>query len=98
MVKFIKKLIPFLKNKFVLSCTFFIVWLVFFDQNNLIDRVKTMHNIYQQKRTKVYYQEKIKSDTRKLQELETNRENLEKFAREQYFMKKDNEDIFVVVK
>ena len=45
---------------------------------------------------KIYYQEKIKIDSRKLEELRTDRENLEKFAREQYLMKKDNEDIFIV--
>ena len=45
---------------------------------------------------KIYYYEKIKIDSRKLEELRTDRENLEKFAREQYLMKKDNEDIFIV--
>jgi cell division protein FtsB len=44
-----------------------------------------------------YYIEKIKTDSRKLKELRTDRENLEKFAREQYYMKRDNEDIFIVV-
>lgn len=46
---------------------------------------------------KIYYQDKIKSDSYKLQELRTDRENLEKFAREQYYMKKDDEDVFIVV-
>jgi cell division protein FtsB len=45
---------------------------------------------------KKYYLEKIKSDTKKLEELRTDRENLEKFAREQYLMKRDNEDVFIV--
>lgn len=46
---------------------------------------------------KEYYIEKIATDSRKLKELRTDRENLEKFAREQYYMKRDNEDIFIVV-
>ena len=45
---------------------------------------------------KIYYYEKIKIDSRKLEELRTDRENLEKFAREQYLMKRENEDIFIV--
>jgi cell division protein FtsB len=46
---------------------------------------------------KEYYQQKIEEDRRRIDELKTNTENLEKFAREQYLMKKDNEDIFVIV-
>ena len=48
-------------------------------------------------REKVYYRERIITDSLKLNELKTNNENLEKFAREQYLMKKDNEDIFIVI-
>jgi len=51
----------------------------------------------QMQKDKIYYQDKIKADTKKLEELRTDRDNLEKFAREQYFMKKDDEDIFIVV-
>lgn len=43
-----------------------------------------------------YYREKIDSDKRKLNELQSNRENIEKFARENYKMKKENEEVFVI--
>ena len=46
---------------------------------------------------KIYYIEKISHDSARLNELRTDAENLEKFAREQYLMKKDNEEIFVIV-
>jgi cell division protein FtsB len=46
---------------------------------------------------KIYYQQRIEEDKRKLRELKTNNENLEKFAREQYYMKKDDEDLFIIV-
>jgi cell division protein FtsB len=74
-----------------------VVWIIFFDQNNLIDRVSALAKFRQMEEDKLYFQEKIKTDTRKLQELRTDRENLEKFAREQYLMKKTDEDIFIVV-
>lgn len=45
---------------------------------------------------KEYYQSKINDDKRKIKELRTNNENLEKFAREQYLMKKPNEEIFII--
>lgn len=97
MFAFLKKIWPIVKNKFVLASLFFIVWLVFFDQNNLIDRVVAMRRYYNMEEQREYYINKIEADSRKLKELRTDRENLEKFAREQYYMKRDNEDIFIVV-
>jgi cell division protein FtsB len=93
----IKKIFPLLKNKYLLAILFFIIWLIFFDQNNLIDRFAAITKLKQMKQDREYYIEKIKIDTKKLNELRTDRENLEKFAREQYYMKRPNEDVFVVV-
>jgi len=47
---------------------------------------------------KEYYLKIIKENTEKIRELRTDKANLEKFAREEYLMKKNNEDIFVIVK
>jgi cell division protein DivIC len=80
----------------MLAFLFFVIWIIFFDQNNLIDRIVAVRKYHQMEKDKIYYYEKIKIDSRKLEELRTDRENLEKFAREQYLMKKDNEDIFIV--
>ncbi len=63
----------------------------------MIDRFTGLRKYHQMEDAKKYYLEKIKVDTKKLEELRTDRENLEKFVREQYYMKKDDEDIFVVV-
>ena len=54
--------------------------------------------ISQMEKEKKYYQKKIEEDKRKKDELLGSRDNLEKFAREQYLMKKENEDIFIIVK
>ncbi len=59
--------------------------------------MKDLRNLKQLERDRVYYLEQIKTDSARLQELRTNDKNLEKFAREQYLMKKDNEDIFIVI-
>ena len=85
------------RNKYLISTLVFGFWLIFFDQFNLVDRYQSLHVMRQLQRDKAYYEKKIKEDTQQLKELKTNRENLEKFAREQYLMKKDNEDIFVFV-
>ncbi len=56
-----------------------------------------MKNLRQLEKDRDYYKERIEEDRRKLNELKTSNDNLEKFAREQYFMKKDNEDIYIIV-
>jgi cell division protein DivIC len=86
-----------LRNKYVLTALGFLVWMLLFDQNNLIDRRKSTAEFEQLSEEKAYYTQKIEEDKRRIYELKTNTENLEKFAREQYLMKKDNEDIFVIV-
>ncbi|MDR1864646.1 MAG: septum formation initiator family protein [Bacteroidales bacterium] len=91
-------ILPLLKNKFSLSLILFFVWIVFFDSNNLIERAVKLKQVHQLERDKIYYKKKITEDRAKLEELESNPENLEKFAREQYLMKKAGEDIFIIEK
>jgi cell division protein DivIC len=86
-----------LKNKYILASVFFIVWVGFFDQNNLFERFQNMRELKKLSEDKEYYQSKISEESERLKELKTNKENLEKFAREQYLMKRDNEDVFIIV-
>jgi len=94
--KFFKRL-NFLKNKYILTSLFFIIWLFVFDQNNLVERIRNIKEYKQLLKDKEYYLKKIEEDRQQLKELKTNNENLEKFAREKYYMKKKDEDIFVVL-
>ncbi len=89
-------ILPLLKNKYSLSLILFFVWIVFFDSNNLIDRTINLRHVHQLETDKIYYENKIVEDRTKLEELKSNPANLEKFAREQYLMKKTNEDIFII--
>ena len=84
-------------NKYTITSLIFLVWLTFFDRNNLVEKMQLRSKIATLKREKAYYQDKIEEDNRKIKELLSSKENLEKFAREQYLMKKPNEDIFVIV-
>jgi cell division protein DivIC len=95
-MKFWKKLIPYLKNKYIIALLVFFVWILFFDQNNLVDRYISHRNIRQLERDKKYFRHRIMEDSIRLDELRTDNENLEKFAREQYLMKRENEDIFII--
>jgi cell division protein DivIC len=86
-----------LKNKYILTLIIFISWIILFDSNNLITRYKEVKDLNKLKSDKDYYTKKIESDKRKLFELKTNNHNLEKFAREQYRMKKAEEDLFIIL-
>lgn len=98
MIPILRKIVNFFRNKFLLTIAIFVVWIFLFDSNNLLDRIKDIRNLNQLKSDREYYIEKTTQDSLRLKELKTDNANLEKFAREQYLMKRDNEDIFVVVK
>jgi len=89
--------LPLFKNKYTLTLILFFTWIFFFDQNNLLDRVSNLKQLHQLERDQIYYKDKIIKDSDRLKELKSNSDNLEKFAREQYLMKKSNEDIYIVV-
>lgn len=93
----ILKYLPYLKNKFVITAIAFVVWVSLIDENNLIERVQLAKELKQIEKDKEYYLEKIEKDAARLKELQTNDDNLEKFAREQYLMQREDEDVFVIV-
>jgi cell division protein DivIC len=92
----LKIFIKIFRNKYILTFIVFAVWLLIFDRNNLIDRGKYLRALDEMEAQKIYYIEKISHDSARLNELRTDADNLEKFAREQYLMKKENEEIFVI--
>ena len=79
-------------NKYTFVGLLFVIWIALFDKYSFIDRLQLRSKINQLENEQKYYREKIK------EELLGNRDNLEKFAREQYLMKRENEDIFIIVK
>lgn len=95
---FSKWVLPYLKNKYVLASFAFIIWLSFFDRNDFIIQHEYSSKLKDLQKELNYYNSEIERSKRDYDALMTNPKNLEKFARERYFMKKDNEDIFVIVK
>jgi len=93
----IKKLLPYLKNKFFWVTLAFIIWIVFFDQNNIISQFRLTRSLNDLEKQKEYYLEEIAKNKQAMFELQTDSENLEKYAREKYLMKKDDEEIFIIV-
>jgi cell division protein DivIC len=95
--RYADKIPQFLRNKYILTLTIFVIWILLLDTNSLIERYSQMSELRKLKAEKEYYLKKIEEDRRKLNELKTDDDNLEKFAREQYKMKRKDEDLFIVL-
>lgn len=92
-----RKVFLFLKNKFLITFLFILAWVIFFDKNDLFSQMELRQRLKTLETEKSYYINEIAQNKTDLLELRTNPANLEKFAREKYLMKKENEDIFVIV-
>lgn len=84
-----------LLNKYVMSFVIFIVWISFMDQHNLITQYKLSSALSEMDDKKEHYIDQIKTTQDKREHIENDRE---KFARERYFMKRDNEEVFIIEK
>lgn len=92
------RLLELIRNKYFLSVAAFVVWLLFFDKNDVIAQYEYRSEVSKLQEEKDFYVREIAKVKKDLKELSTDLNTAEKFAREKYFMKKDNEDIFVIVK
>ena len=77
-------ILPLIRNKYVLTGLLFIIWLFFFDQNNMVNRMNLSRRINDLEKQKEHYKHEIDENRKRMDELKSNPENLEKFAREQY--------------
>jgi cell division protein FtsB len=92
-----KRFLNILKNKYFLTSVGILVWILCFDKNDVFTQRDMLQKLSKLNKEKDYYLNEIANNKRELNELETNMASLEKFAREKYLMKKDNEDVFVFV-
>ncbi len=91
-----KKVLTFFKNKYIIATLLFVMWMIFFDPKdwsliaNRIDKLKDLQ------KSEKHLQKKISDTRQELSLLKTSAQTIEKYAREKYMMKKDNEDVFIV--
>ena len=85
----------FLSNKYVWVLLFFTSWMVFLDNYSYFDHRMLNNQIEELEDNKKYYQEEIKKDQENIKKLK-NPQQIEKYAREKYYMKKDSEDIYII--
>lgn len=91
-----KRLIFLLGNKFFLVTVVFFAWLIFFDKNDLLSHYEYHQQLKKLKMERDFYQKETDKVTQELDQLSTNPRELEKFGREKYMMKRDNEDVYIV--
>lgn len=84
-------------NKYLAAAVIFAVIIFFTDHNNLFEQVQRQGELNDLVSKKVYYQQEIENTRRELSDLSNNAAAIEKYAREKFLMKRDNEDVFVVV-
>lgn len=97
MLEHLKKIVGIFRNRYITASVLFILWITFFDQTSLIYDIHLARKENQLKAQKLYYEKQTQVAIEQLKELQTNPANMEKFAREKYFMKKSNEDVYVLV-
>jgi cell division protein DivIC len=92
------KLPKFTKSFYFLFSFFFLIWMLFIDTNDFYTQFKLNQKRKNLESQKEYYQEKISQVKEERDELFSNGQRLEKYAREKYLMKKETEDLFIIVK
>ncbi len=85
-------------NKYLIVGAFFLVWMIFFDQNSYFIHRELDKEIKELNRDKKYYQEKLEKETIQINRMKVDSSEIERIAREKHFLKKENEDVFIVEK
>jgi len=85
----------FLSNRYVLVIIFVIVWMTFLDNYSYFEHQLLNNEIQELEDNKQYYIQEIKKDSTSIKQLR-NGDQTEKYAREKYYMKRENEDIYII--
>jgi hypothetical protein len=93
----VNNILKFFINKYFLTTVVFLVWLVFFDSNNILTNMRTRDKLNGLRKDKKFYIDEVKKDSILIQKLLYDTLELERYAREKYLMKKDNEDVYLVI-
>jgi cell division protein DivIC len=95
-MKLLGRTISFLRNKFLLASTAFVIWMLFFDRNDVFTQMERRGELNELKQSKQYFEKQIADNRRFSKDLQFNASAIEKYAREKYLMKRDNEDLFII--
>jgi cell division protein DivIC len=86
-----------IKNPYLLLGLSFLLWMLFFDADDLVTQYRLRKKLSNLEAEKTYYLEQIAEIQQQRKGLEVDEDLLERFAREKYFMKKKTEDLYIIV-
>jgi cell division protein FtsB len=92
----LRKILSVLGYKYLVALIVFAVIMLFTDHNNIFEQMDRKQELKELQNKKAYYQQEIEKTKKQLADLSNNSAALEKYAREKFLMKRDNEDIFVI--
>lgn len=95
-MKLLRRIPSYLRNKYLLTTVAFIVWILFFDRNDVFTQIQRRGELNELKQSKQYFEKQIADNKKFSNDLQFNASAIEKYAREKYLMKRDNEDLFVI--
>ena len=95
---FLKYIPAWLRSKYLITGLAFIAWMLFFDRDDITLQLKRIKELQQLQQSERSLDEQIADTKKELELLRTNPSTLEKYAREKYLMKKDNEDLYIIYK
>lgn len=96
--KFIDKIPPILKNKYLITGVAFLLLMLFLDRNNLVSQYKMRKELHGLRQELQFYRDQAAKDSTELSRLMGDSLELEKLGREKYLMKRDSEDIYIIVR
>ena len=97
-MKHLRNIPPFIYNKYFLATSLFVVWMLFFDRNDMFTQMERKSDLREIEASKEYFAEKIAEGKKFSMDMRSNADAVEKFVREKYLMKRDNEDLFLIQK
>src|SRR5436190_13746644 len=95
-MKFLTHIPSWLKNKYLLTSAFFVIWMLFFDPKDIFSDFERRDKLNELQNSEKHLKQQITESKLELDLLKNNAQSIEKYAREKYLMKKDNEDLFIV--
>ena len=91
-----KEVLRKLNNRYVYTTIIFVVVILFIDQFNLFEQIRLHRSLKDQKQQIEYYDKEIKKSKEYLNALQNDTATMEKVAREQYMMRRDNEVVYII--
>lgn len=95
-MKFVSNIVNILRNKYLVALIAFVILMLFFDSNDIFVQMERRKELNDLLTSKKFYEDEIEKTKKELSDLEDSPTAIEKYARENYLMKRDNEDVFIV--